>query len=282
MLTAIFTIGEDELAQGVASFNTPEEQWRCIDRWSFKVLSATLSRRKGDTSGIELASGEMLTEEKVRDSPELQQLYKLAIEAQRTGNSADIQRVVAAFMKVSRFKERMEHSSSLLAEMYCPPEGRSERMWTSFCSAVFQAGEEALSRGDLQPSNVRDQQPWFYVGLTAATAFQIVLKSPQTGDVILFDNQVISRATIPPEGAAVLDAFLQLRDAVTNARLSAEEISQIRRKALWSDRSDRCVEVTPRLNRIVSGLNGLASTVCQEPMYRRKLSQTLELLAAIE
>ena len=282
MLTAIFTIGEEELSQGGTSFNTPEERWRCIDKWAFKAVSAALSRRKGDTSGVELSSGHILTEDQVRQSPELHQLYKLSIEAQRTGNAGDMQRVVAAFMQVPRFRDRMAHSSGLLAEMYCPPALSMERVWASFFSSAFQVGEEALRRGDLRASDVQDQEPWLYMGLTAATAFNTVLASPPNGPMkIAFGNQEISHSNIPPEGAALLDAFLQLRDAVTNARLSAEDISQIRRKALWSDRSDRSVEVAPHLARIVAGLNGIASRASQEPMFKRNFQQTLELLIAV-
>ena len=283
-MSVLFSIGEATLSRNpdvARTFAVPAQRWPLIQTWTAHAIAKVTERRRGDAAAIQLATGQLLT---ASDVPaQLQPIFKLLLRAQSTGAPDDLRATVDAFVAVPAFRARMNEAAALLASMYCAPEiVPMQKVWESFFSCCFRVAEESLLIGDLSPNDVAEQEPWLYLGLTAATALDCVTRSPPTGPLRLaFGELDVTEANVPPEGKEFFDAFVRLRDGLAHAKLDAGTIALLRRRVLWNDRTDRAVALPGVLAPFSGALLSIAVRASQEPTYKANFQNTLDLLAAV-
>merc|ERR1712146_859602 len=156
-------------------------------------------------------------------------------------------------------------------------------VWKGFFSRAFAVGEEAIASRDLMPSEVVDQEPFLYLGLTALTALDFVKRSPPTGPMRMALGETdVTLDNCPPEAREILVAFMRLRDMYHAARLSPEEQRSLRRAVLLSGHDRGGVPAMRReCTDLIAGLHSLAVVCSQQPRFHQHFMASSNFLLLV-
>jgi hypothetical protein len=283
--TMVFAKAEAELSSGRVTFG-PADRERLLSQWSRSILTDALNRRRGASDGIMLASGTLLTADRLQ-SPTHRHIFELLLRAQSTGDPSYVDEAWFSIRDDPEWKVKLRNTEELLVAMFGGG-GRTtvtvEDVWKGFFSRAFAVGEQALADGDILPNELIDREPFLYLGLTALTAFDFVKRSPPHGPMRLaLGESDLTHENCPPEGQQLLGAFLQLRDGFYGARVSPQEERQLRRAILLSghERPGAYPQLRPELSRLVSGFQSIAVHGSQQEIFKRHFDAVIELLASI-
>jgi hypothetical protein len=165
-------------------------------------------------------------------------------------------------------------------------------IWESVLNKAFEVGEQALADKLITIEEVRDEEPYLYLGLIGASVLDALrrsLKAKAEDGIELASGRMITMATCPPDLEPLMKVLVALKRSLLNADFTENEFGALRKAVLWAQAegkpesmagiaADRAVLV----NRTAAAIQSVTSQVTQLPVFKDKFGHVLKLLASAQ
>ena len=161
-----------------------------------------------------------------------------------------------------------------------------ERIWAAFFNQVFAIAEDAVRSRKVPLEDVREEEPYLFLGLIGATVLQCVVRSSKTRDktLLLADGaEGLQAHLIAPHHHAALAVMQQLVHVVPR---NHDHLWCLEQLVLYGQSEHKVVTALDDatlvdLRRLAASIQTVALHVSQQPVFRQKFPDVMGLLLGL-
>lgn len=167
-------------------------------------------------------------------------------------------------------------------------EAAMERIWLSFFNQVFVIAEEAVRWRKLPLADIRQEEPYLYLGLIGATVLQCAVRSSRRSDrtgLVLADPsaEAVQWSHLPPVHRF---PFQTLQHVVDQLPTHPDDLWCLEQLVLYGQSEHKVVTVLEPsalvpLQRLAAKIQGVAIHISQQAIFRDQFKNVLSLLLSV-
>ena len=158
-----------------------------------------------------------------------------------------------------------------------------DALWVSFFNVCFEVTEDALDQHWIQMTEIVDQEPYLFFGLTGKTILDAIFRSMDLSGLRISLGHTLTDQNCPAPHRELVSRANEIKKSIRDLNMNSDQRNELRRMTLYqhSDKEFKCnvsLEDRVKYNRIVGQIHAISIVISQLPFFKEQFHNIFCLL----